>query len=139
MEPRGVAISVLRDMHHELKHWSYSARFLYNGQSGLRMGSYFHTRQLSLDGVIIRETIEINEEEWEAAGPIPITTAVGDRVDVYDKNVRGTVSSITSSKEEQSIQYTVTPLLKELPKAYMVHATTHRLCGTTRASLLVER
>ena len=54
-KPRGVAISVLRDLHHELKHWSGSARFLYNGQSGLRMGSYFHTRQLSLDGVIIRE------------------------------------------------------------------------------------
>ena len=117
MEPRGVAISVLRDLHHELKHWSGSARFLYNGQSGLRMGSYFHTRQLSLDGVIIRETIEINEEEWEAAEPIPITAAVGDRVDVYDKNVRGTVTSITSSKEEQSIQYTVTPILKEFAQS----------------------
>ena len=139
METRGTTITVLRNVLNKLNELCNGKRYLYEEQTGIRLGSQFQLRTLDSNNRIIRTELTLTELQWSTA--VLIVAAVGDRVyppsshshqqrklapeeksetgdsgglvGIDDTENRWTVTAVTFSNgvdADSTLEYSVTPL-----------------------------
>ena len=78
METRGTTINALRNVLNTLTKVCNGERYLFDGQTGIRLDSHFQLRTLNSNNNIIRTELILTELQWSTA--VSIVAAVGDRV-----------------------------------------------------------